>query len=234
MSSIANGRNQRKGAIFLRQNADSQAGQAYHALEALIVTLDLRPGSFVTEKYLVERVRLGRTPVREAIQQLSWEGLIEVRPRNGVFIADMRPEDYASVLQPRMALEPILARSAANYADDYIRSKLEQCAREMLEHASANDTMGFLRADKSFDEVLDEACPNKYLTKVLKPLQTHSRRFWFRYNSFGGPSTAAAHHLDVMKAIQQNDQNAAEEKMRSLMIFLNRCASNIMARPEMT
>ena len=55
--------------------------KAYRVLERLIVTLELAPSTTTTEGALIDRLGLGRTPVREAIQRLAWEGLLEVRPR---------------------------------------------------------------------------------------------------------------------------------------------------------
>ncbi len=55
---------------------NSQSHLAYLALEHRIVTLALKPGALVTEKQLIELAGHGRTPVREAIQKLAWQGLI--------------------------------------------------------------------------------------------------------------------------------------------------------------
>ncbi|TIW79039.1 MAG: GntR family transcriptional regulator, partial [Mesorhizobium sp.] len=54
--------------------SEPAATRAYRVLEHMIVTLELAPASFVTEGSLIERLALGRTPVREAIQRLAWEG----------------------------------------------------------------------------------------------------------------------------------------------------------------
>ena len=59
--------------------SSSQAHLAYLTLESLIVTLKLRPGSLVTEKQLIDLAGHGRTPVREAIQKLSWQGIKDFR-----------------------------------------------------------------------------------------------------------------------------------------------------------
>src|SRR3954447_1049384 len=89
--------------------------RAYRVLERMIVTLELAPDSIATEGGLIERVGLGRTPVREAIQRLAWEGLIEVRPRAGLAIAPLRAADWVRVLDARSGVEKVLARSAAHY-----------------------------------------------------------------------------------------------------------------------
>ena len=83
----------------------SQAHLAYLALERLIVTLKLEPGALVTEKRLIELAGLGRTPVCEAIQKLAWQGLMDVRPRVGLQITTIRPDDQVHVMQARQKLE---------------------------------------------------------------------------------------------------------------------------------
>ncbi|MFD2239340.1 GntR family transcriptional regulator [Aureimonas populi] len=214
------------------QSKASHARQAYLALEAMVVTRELPPGSVVTERYLVERVALGRTPVREAIQQLSWEGLLEIRPRSGIMVTDLRPEDYLRVMEPRLALEPILARAAARFADAGVRERLRRCAHDMLGHARAGDNLGFLAADKCFDEALQDACPNIFLSRTLAPLQAHARRLWFRYDSADGPGPSAEHHLSVMEAVQAADPERAGQEMLELMKFLTRGAARLVPTDE--
>src|SRR5690606_13001933 len=81
--------------------SEPAAARAYRMLERMIVTLELAPGSVQTEGALIERVGLGRTPVREAIQRLAWEGLIEIRPRAGLGIAPLHQSDWLRVLEAR-------------------------------------------------------------------------------------------------------------------------------------
>lgn len=213
----------------MKKPLQSHADHAYRVLEALIVTLELRPGSVVTEKGLVDRVGLGRTPVREALQKLSWEGLLEVRPRSGIKISDIRPEDYVRVMEPRLLLEPLLARAAARFADETTIEHLMETGAAMKEHAAAGDVVGFLAADKRFDQLLEEACPNPYLTKVLDPLRTHARRYWYRYGATGRPAESAALHVRVIDRIQARDEAGAAAAMSALMDYINRVAVDLAA-----
>jgi DNA-binding GntR family transcriptional regulator len=88
----------------MSEPSESQSRLAYLALERLIVTLRLAPGSLVTEKQLIALAGFGRTPVREAIQKLEWQGLMEVRPRAGLQITALNPDHPAMVLQARRQL----------------------------------------------------------------------------------------------------------------------------------
>ena len=96
--------------------AEPAALRAYHALEKMIVTLELPPAAITTEKALIENLQLGRTPVREAIQKLAWEGLIEIRPRAGLAIAPLKAQDWVQIVDARRGVETVLARCAARHA----------------------------------------------------------------------------------------------------------------------
>lgn len=194
--------------------------RAYLAIEYRIVTLAFRPGAILTEKTILEAVGFGRTPVREAIQRLTLEGLTEVHPRLGVKIAEIRPEDYPRAIEPRLTLEPLLARSAARYAGpndrEIIRSKLDA----MLACADRGDVLGYLEQDKALDEAISDAAANPFLPRILAPLQIHSRRFWYQYHGAEGLMDAAQRHAAMCEAIIAGDSERAYEKTRELMEYL--------------
>src|SRR5690554_240179 len=108
----------------LRKPFEPVAAKAYRILERMIVTLELAPGSVVTEGALIARLGLGRTPVREATQRLAWEGLMEVRPRAGLAIAPLNPGDWLRVIEARAGVEAVLARSAACHATPAVAERL--------------------------------------------------------------------------------------------------------------
>ncbi|MGZ9720852.1 GntR family transcriptional regulator [Rhizobium miluonense] len=194
---------------------------AYLALEHQIVTLALQPGALVTEKQLIEMAGQGRTPVREAIQKLAWQGLIHVRPRVGLQIAEIRPDDHRHVMQVRRELEPIAAALAAVHADEQQRDQLQQCARLMAGCAVTGDLSGFFAADKTFDEILEDACPNNFITSALGPVQTHARRLWYSTGAADRMDRAIAMHLQAIAAICGGDADNARDAMASLIDHLS-------------
>jgi DNA-binding GntR family transcriptional regulator len=200
--------------------AQSHAHLAYLALERLIVTLKLKPGSLVTEQQLLELADHGRTPVREAIQKLAWQGLIEIRARVGLQIATIRPEDRTHVMQTRQQLEPLAAALVAEHADAEARRAMSDCARQMTDCASRGDMEGFLVADKMFDEIMEVACPNRFLTAALAPLETHARRIWFASASPQRMKGSVERHVKVMRAIESANAEEAAAAMSQLMDYL--------------
>lgn len=200
--------------------AEPVSMRAYHALERMIVTLKLAPGSITTERILIEKLGLGRTPVREAIQRLAWEGLISVRPRAGLEIAPLQAVDWLRVLDARRGVEIILARSAARFSNGEVASRLQATAVAMHKAGLSNDVIGYLEADKSLDEAMALAADNPFAARLVAPLQTHSRRFWFRFQSGTGLAEAAGNHVALIRAILDRDEEAAATEADRLMALL--------------
>lgn len=200
--------------------SEPAAAKAYRALERMIVTLELPPGSVATEGVLIERLGLGRTPVREAIQRLAWEGLVEVRPRSGLAIAPLHPGDWLRVIDARRGVEILLARSAARYVTRDAAARFHDAALGMQKAVVAGDVIGFLEADKALDEALALAAENPFAARVAAPLQTHSRRFWFRYKADTGLAEAAERHVALIRSILEGDEKAAAAEAERLMSLL--------------
>lgn len=194
--------------------------KAYRALEKMIVTLELAPGSVTTERALIEILSLGRTPVREAIQRLAWEGLVSVRPRAGLEIAPLHASDWLRVLDARRGVEIILARSAARFATGDMVARFQATALAMHDAVLANDVMGYLEADQSLDEAMALAADNQFAARLVAPLQTHSRRFWFRFQSGTGLAETAGNHVALIRAILNRDEDAAATEADRLMALL--------------
>lgn len=204
--------------------SEPAATRAYRALERMIVTLELAPGSVATEGALIERVGLGRTPVREAIQRLAWEGLLDVRPRAGLAIAPLNPTDWLRVIDARRGVEAVLARSAARFVTREAVTRFQEAALAMQKAVIASNVLAFLEADKAFDEALALAADNPFAARLAAPLQTHSRRFWFRYQADTGLAEAADHHIALIRTVLDGDEAAAAEAADRLMTLLRRRA----------
>jgi DNA-binding GntR family transcriptional regulator len=214
----------------LETGIKSASATAYRALEGMIVTLELAPGSVATEGALIERLGLGRTPVREAIQRLAWEGLVEVRPRAGLAIAPLHPADWLRVLDARRGVEVVLARSAARYVTRDAADRFHAAAVAMQKAVAARDVLGFLEADKALDEAMAGAADNPFAVRVAAPLQTHSRRFWFRYQAETGLGESAEHHVRLIGAILERDEKAAAQEADRLMSLLRGHAELLASR----
>ena len=97
----------------LSQARRSQTTLAYEKLEELIVTLQLKPGSSHSENSLQQLIGIGRTPVRESLQRLSREGLVEILPRKGIKITRVNYEGQFLRVELSRTLLALMARTGA-------------------------------------------------------------------------------------------------------------------------
>lgn len=206
--------------LNLHAGSESATAKAYRILERMLVTLELEPGAVATEGRLIDRVGLGRTPVREAIQRLAWEGFLEIRPRSGLAIAPLEAADWLRVLDARRGAEAVLARSAAGRIDRGSAKSFETAALAMQQAVAAADVLAFLEADKALDEAMAMVADNRFAARLAAPLQTHSRRFWFSYRKDTGLAEAAEHHVDVIAAILDGDVARAGHEAERLIALL--------------
>lgn len=200
---------------------ETLAERAYRILEAQIATLRLEPGAWVTEQQLAGLAGLGRTPVREALQRLTADGLVIVYPRRGLKISDINPIDVFQALDTRVALEQLQARDAAARAKSLERKNCLGYAREMRAFSqgrreSANVDR-YMAMDHACDALLAEAAGNPFTVKALAPLQTISRRAWYRFCRSADLASAAALHAGLLEAVADAQGAAAESAATKLV-----------------
>lgn len=216
--------------VMPAEKLEPAATRAYHELERLIVTLELAPGSIATEGSLIELLGLGRTPVREAIQRLAWEGLVEIRPRAGLAIASLHPGDWLRVIDARRGIEVLLARLAARFVTRDAVNHFHDAALAMQKAVIATDVPAFLAADKALDTALVVAADNDFASRLAAPLQAHGRRFWFRYRRDAGLAALAEHRVALIRSVLENDEEAAAADAERLMAMLRSHAEAIATR----
>jgi DNA-binding GntR family transcriptional regulator len=105
--------------------------QAYRLIEEQIVTLRLKPGDVLSEQMMSAMFKIGRTPIREALQRLAREGLITILPRKGILVSDINPRNQLLVLEVRREIERLLSRVGAERASKDQREQLVEIAQGM-------------------------------------------------------------------------------------------------------
>jgi DNA-binding GntR family transcriptional regulator len=185
----------------------SLAEQAYRHLEEQLVTLVLAPGELVGEKDLVESAGIGRTPVREAIQRLSAEGLLQVLPRRGLMVTPLRRSDLIQIIEARRVLERLMVVKAAERATPDQRQALLMLAAHL--DTAGDDLDVFFRLDQRLDELLEAACNNHYLVQALTAMHSQCRRLWYLHrNNLNLPRSAQLHGGLARAVANQNGAGA--------------------------
>jgi DNA-binding GntR family transcriptional regulator len=191
------------------------ADRAYAALRDSIVTLRLAPGTALREDALMRELRLGRTPLREAVKRLALEGLVEVRPRSGTYVTDVRAQDIAHIAELRAELEAQAARLAAKRLDDTGRALAAELDAELQVIEGTTGVDAFMRLDERVHRFVWEAAGNPYLLDALERLWALSLRIWHLVLDRVESLPAAVHEQRaLLAAVTAGDARRAGARMR--------------------
>ena len=199
----------------------NKSEQAYEAIESMIIFKELAPGRLISESILMELTGFGRTPVREALQRLDREGMVEIHPKRGVLVADMSLESQLQVLEIRRSLEELTVRLAARRALPSERDEMLRLA-EAFSSFTGDDIRAFTPLLRKSHGLMAAGAHNGYLPATMAPLQGLSRRFWFA-NLRDVPKDlrkGADLHVTLLTAIARKDADAAAEASLRLNDYL--------------
>ncbi|WP_295759883.1 GntR family transcriptional regulator [Undibacterium sp.] len=201
---------------------------AYDAIESMIVTLQLKPGTPIVESELVEITGLGRTPLREALMRMSSNGLIIQLPRRGLIISDIEAAEHMTLIETRRVIERLIASSAARRATPQHRKDIVTCADKMMVAAKLGDLAQYMAADQALDHVIHEACRNPSAVAAVIPLIIKCRRFWYAFQHEGDIEEGARCHMLLAKGIAKGNEEQAVKAADSLMDYLDSFARKVI------
>lgn len=146
--------------------------KAYRELRQLILKGELKRGEFLTERSLVHRLGMSRTPIRSALERLEVEGFINQAPNQGLIIAEMSIDKAVDIYDFRMALETYVVRKLANRG---LREEEITWFKENLnnqkEYLGKNDIVNYTSADAEFHHKLILIYENKEILQAMGQIQ---------------------------------------------------------------
>ncbi|MFN0101586.1 MAG: GntR family transcriptional regulator [Bryobacteraceae bacterium] len=148
--------------------------EVYENLRDAILNRLFKPGERLQVDEIAARLGVSLTPVRHAIQQLATEGLIEIKPRSGTFVATLSLEDIDATFDVRIALECLAAEKAIGRVRPADLQKLEELLEVLRKPVSNEETLRkHEKANSELHLLLIEAAGNRRLTEIYKGLNAH-------------------------------------------------------------
>ncbi|WP_225707632.1 GntR family transcriptional regulator [Bradyrhizobium cenepequi] len=195
--------------------------RAYRELEEMIVTLRLLPGTVLSEQALSVRLKIGRTPIREALQRLARDGLVVIMPRRGIMVSEINLRLQLRLLEVRRELERLMASLAAERATPEERREFAQMAEAMLTAADKADDIAFMRLDQRFNILIATVARNEFARRSMGLMNALSRRFWYQhYQQVADLPLAAKLHAAVANAVAQKKAKAAAAASDRLIDYI--------------
>jgi len=144
--------------------------RAYERIRHDIITCVIAPGAEISEPQLCAQYRLGKAPVRMALNRLAHEGLVRAIPRRGYMVMPVTLKDIHDVFELRLMLEPAAARMAAGKIDAQRLRVLDEACRAGYQPQDAKSITRFLNANKAFHVAIAQATGNSRLAAMIDQL----------------------------------------------------------------
>ena len=189
--------------------------KAYDAIKHRIITLAFRPGEYINELQLSAFLKIGRTPVHQALDRLMMEGMVEVIPRKGVIVKPVSLNEVLQIIEVRLINEPFGARLAAEQANDMDLADLAEVLKRTRDWAALRNVENMMLLDREFHLLIARAAKNDVLIELLRNLHERSLRFWFI--SLGDDlqlRRVDEEHREILDAIARRDAAGAADAMR--------------------
>ena len=186
--------------------------RAYVEIKSQILAGKLPPGSAISEAELADALGISRSPVREAFQQLARDGLVEIFPKRGTFVAELTPREVREVFELRAAIESTCARLAAERATPADIENLRRLC-DAIDAASAGDAS--YDAGAAFHAGVAEAAHSRYLAEAFEAGQAKIDMASRAAADSRGEERPNLTHRDIYNAIVARDGDEAEHIMRA-------------------
>jgi DNA-binding GntR family transcriptional regulator len=193
----------------------SLVNQAYQRLKTIILEQKIPLGGKLNEGELALALGISRTPVREAINRLEKEGLVEIFPQRGAFVVKFSEKDIFELFLIRENLEGLAAYLAAERVNENDLSKLEFSIRGFKEPFSEKDIQRYTREDFKFHQAIVMLSDAHRLIKLISTLYDHIRIF--RLTTMGlseRMKVSLIEHQKIIEALRERDSEASEQIMK--------------------
>src|SRR6478736_5853212 len=220
ISVVSEGRGSQRGLL---------ADRAYRALRDRLVTLSIPPGSPIDEDAIGRELKMGRTPVREAIKRLALENLVTVFPRRGTFASEINITDLAHISDVRIVLEGHAAYRAAERITEAHRPELDELLEELGRSQGSDDGEALMALDARVHRFIYRCAGNPYLEETLGRYFNLSLRIWHLVIDRLPHLFARVHeHDDMLHAIAHGDATRASDILVEHITTFEREIRNVL------
>jgi DNA-binding GntR family transcriptional regulator len=194
--------------------------RTYQALRSALLDGKFAIGERIFEAEVAQMLGVSRVPVREAVRRLQQDGLLEVRPRSGIYVASVSQDEADDIYRIRAALEGAAAGLAAERISDSELEALgrvlkrQEAASRKASHNSGSQSRVVARADE-FHRAVHGYARSPRLYELLELIYAQVMHFRSITLSVPGRAEAATHgHEELYDALKRHDSAEAERLMR--------------------
>jgi DNA-binding GntR family transcriptional regulator len=184
-------------------------------IRRMVITGGLQPGTLVSEAHLSKVLQCGRTPLREALQRLSHEHLVDLPPRRGILVPELSIIDFQEAAEALLYDGAIYAELAAQRITDEQLQELRDIVREQQRLNAEGDFYALAELDCRFHTLLAQATGNRYFAESARRLHTSLERFIYRsWETTGTAERSVEEHGLIADALEQREPLLSKERLQ--------------------
>ena len=197
------------------QDSPSLSERAYQTIREAILSLQFKPGEYISIQELSNQLGVSRTPVRDALLRLEKDGLVSIVPYKGAYVSKVSAKDIEEVMELRILLEGYAARKAANFLSS---GELAQAEKILVRAEKAYNEGKYIEAANighHIHELMLSKVRNDRFTKILERLDTHYERIRQHSTGLKGDrlKKSMEQHRRLFEALKVADADKAETVM---------------------
>lgn len=184
-------------------------------IRELIIEGDLEPGAKVPERVLCERYSVSRTPLREALKTLASEGLLELLPHRGAWVARLTAEDVDQMFPIMGALEALSGELACQNLTEEQFAEIQALHYQMVLHYTRRQLKLYFQVNQEIHEKILSASANPLLLQMYQTLAGRIRRARYVANMSDERWTQAVkEHEEILNALSKRDGTALSDVLK--------------------
>lgn len=189
--------------------------RVYRLLRGAIVKLRLLPNQFLSEKDVAARLRISKTPVREAFIRLAEDGLVRIVPKSGTYVSPIDMDRLAEGFFVWSALEGACAGEAAQHCGMDDIGRLRDLAAEGKKYAARNDVEAFMELDERFRNAVMEMADMEDTEGMMEVARFEVERVLGLCSEKVREALTGLQrdHVDLVNAIVNGDADGAKDRV---------------------
>lgn len=195
--------------ILKRLTKETASEYALRVIQHNIISLELLPGSLVSENELAKELGISRTPVREALIALNKIKLVEIYPQRGSYISLINHELVEEARYIRLILETAIVEEACDRAGEKEIMDLEENLKLQEVYQNSSNENKLLTLDNEFHEIFFKICRKEFTYHLLNGMMTHFDRVRRLSLTVVKDSKILSDHRALVDAIKLHDKQAA-------------------------
>ncbi|MBL8133172.1 MAG: GntR family transcriptional regulator [Anaerolineae bacterium] len=194
----------------------SLSDQVYERLRLAIISASLKPGGKLVEMDIAAQMGTSQGPVREALQRLEHDGLVERRARSGSFVAPLKMDEMVELVDIRCSVEGSAVRREARSITPQQCDELDQMVAQMAAAGADHDIMALAEIDMQFHRTIIEWSGSATLLRVWSTLGNQIQRFVVQTHSeaYSDFVEIGMRHGPIVDALRSHDEDAAVERIQ--------------------